>query len=240
MQDPFDEVRASVADNLASARQLLSSWRATTTGPDPPPPRIRMLLSSIAADLDDLAETVAVVERDPARFRLSVADVTSRRQFVASSRSELRELNAALQSGLSAAESGRRAALMGASASGNGIRSAAAAAAPPSLKNGNQGFIDDEMGKQQLMMKSQDHQLDAVLGTVTNLKQVAVVMGDEIEDQIGLMNEMESDVDRTQDKLRGAMSQMDKIRHASNDTKATWLIVALTIVLVLLIVFILV
>jgi hypothetical protein len=37
----------------------------------------------------------------------------------------------------------------------------------------------------QLMMRQQDQQLDSVLNTVSTLKEVALTMGEEIEDQVG-------------------------------------------------------
>ncbi|KAI9168514.1 hypothetical protein H9P43_007887 [Blastocladiella emersonii ATCC 22665] len=190
MQDPFDEVKSSVTEGLAQVRHQLAAWPASGYSPEAAR-RARSALGTIAADIQDLAETVAVVERDPARFRLTLAEVQARRMFVST------------------------------------------------VKN-NQQFIEDETGKQALMMRQQDQQLDAVMNTATTLKEIAITMGDEIEDQIGLMADMENEVDTTQDKLRGTLRKLDVILKASEDTKATWLIVILTIVLVLLIVFVLV
>ncbi len=44
-------------------------------------------------------------------------------------------------------------------------------------------FYENEQEQQQLLMRDQDRQLDTVLNTVGNLKDIASVMGRELEDQ---------------------------------------------------------
>ncbi|ORZ34149.1 hypothetical protein BCR44DRAFT_153097 [Catenaria anguillulae PL171] len=239
-QDPFDVVKASVSHNLVSAKASLDNW-AAQGHPLHVAHNARSSLNAIAADINDLAETILVVQREPARFRLTAADIQARRSFVATAKESLKELQSTLESGMVAAEKQQRAALFNTSG-----HSPPFSASKPPLASGagsndpNQNLIDNQLGQQQVLMRNQDQQLDQVMNTVSTLKQVAITMGDEIEDQIGLMNDMDHDVDNTQDKLRGAMRRMDHLMKASNDTKATWLIIVLTITLILLIVFVLV
>ena len=58
------------------------------------------LLQSIAdtdADLQDLAETVVVVENNRDRFRISDAELAARRQFLADTKAELARISADVQ-----------------------------------------------------------------------------------------------------------------------------------------------
>ncbi len=47
----------------------------------------------------------------------------------------------------------------------------------------NSRFIESEQETQQLIMRDQDNQLEDVAVTVGNLKEIARVMGDELDDQ---------------------------------------------------------
>ncbi|KAJ3012652.1 UNVERIFIED_CONTAM: hypothetical protein HDU68_001082 [Siphonaria sp. JEL0065] len=57
-------------------------------------------------------------------------------------------------------------------------------------------------------MKEQDQQLEGVLGTVTNMKEIAIVMNQEIDDQTGLLQDLDVQVDMTQGKLDMGMKRL--------------------------------
>ena len=104
---------------------------------------------------------------------------------------------------------------------------------------------------QQQLMAKQDEQLDDVMQTVGTLKEVAVVMGREIEDQSKLLDEMEVQVDSTQNKLQAGIKRVNDFIKANAgesilnshilttlDTKQQWTIVGLIIVLIILLILI--
>ncbi|KNE69069.1 hypothetical protein AMAG_19952 [Allomyces macrogynus ATCC 38327] len=234
--DPFYEVKASVVQSLDRARALASSLDAPNAIRD-----LRALLIATDADVQDLAESVAVVESNPARFGIDKSEVAARRAFVANARGAVKELQDRMAAHQTKLQVEQRSALLGPSARSGKV--GATAAAGPSKTPGNKGndqFIADETGRQMVMMQQQDQQLDAVLNTVSTLKEVAITMGDEIDDQVGLLHVMEEETDQTSGKLKGAMRRMEGILRANNDTKATWCIVVLSIVLVVLIFLVLV
>ncbi|KAJ3372428.1 Syntaxin-6 [Allomyces arbusculus] len=234
--DPFYEVKASVVQSLDRARTLASSLDAPSAVRD-----LRALLIATDADVQDLAESVAVVESNPARFGIDKSEVAARRAFVANARGAVKELQDRMAAHQTKLQVEQRSALLGSSA--RSAKVGATAAAGPSKTPGNKGndqFIADETGRQLVMMQQQDQQLDAVLNTVSTLKEVAITMGDEIDDQVGLLHVMEEETDQTSSKLKGAMRRMEGILRANNDTKATWCIVVLSVVLVVLIFLVLV
>ncbi|KNE67015.1 hypothetical protein AMAG_11480 [Allomyces macrogynus ATCC 38327] len=229
--DPFYEVKASVVQSLDRARALASSLDAPNAVRD-----LRALLTATDADVQDLAESVAVVESNPARFGIDKSEVAARRAFVANARGAVKELQDRMTAHQTKLQVEQRSALLGPSS--RSAKVGAMAASGPSKMPGSKGndqFIADETGRQMVMMQQQDQQLDAVLNTVSTLKEVAITMGDEIDDQVGLLHVMEEETDQTSSKLKGAMRRMEGILRANNDTKATWCIVVLSVVLVVLI-----
>jgi hypothetical protein len=84
-----------------------------------------------------------------------------------------------------------------------------------------------------MIMEQQDRQLDSVLNTVTNLRNVAHVMGEELDGQnmwvecclirdlawdwhlSRLLQELESDIDRTQSHLNRATGKVKEVLRKS-------------------------
>ena len=64
-------------------------------------------------------------------------------------------------------------------------------------------------------MQQQDQQLDGVLDTVFNLKGIAHTMGRELEDQAGLLEDLEMGVDNTQGRLGFAQKKMNEVLKAA-------------------------
>lgn len=53
----------------------------------------------------------------------------------------------------------------------------------PDEKLNNQKFIEREQQQQMTMMHDQDREMEAVATTVVNLKEIATVMGNELDEQ---------------------------------------------------------
>ena len=62
--------------------------------------------------------------------------------------------------------------------------------------------------QQSLLMESQDRLLDGISSTVNTLKNQAGVFGREILEQVGLVDDLEGQVDRSQGKLERANQRM--------------------------------
>ena len=78
----------------------------------------------------------------------------------------------------------------------------------PSQNTTNTRFIENEKQQQTQLLRQQDDQLDQVKSTVITLKNVASVMERELEDQSKLLEEMEIQVDTTQDKLTSGLKRV--------------------------------
>ncbi|KAJ3211283.1 hypothetical protein HDU67_004625 [Dinochytrium kinnereticum] len=103
----------------------------------------------------------------------------------------------------------------------------------------NQKFIEREQGVQQQIIRQQDAQLDEVMDTVGNLKEVAIVMGKEMDDQTRLLDELETNVDTTKGKLDMGMKRLKDFINANSDKKQQWTICGLITALVILLILVL-
>ncbi|KAJ3035821.1 hypothetical protein HDU99_010551, partial [Rhizoclosmatium hyalinum] len=89
---------------------------------------------------------------------------------------------------------------------------------------------------QQMIMKEQDQQLEGVAVTISNMKEIAQVMNQEIDDQTALLEDLDVQVDSTQGKLDMGMKRLKAFIDANADSKQQWTICCLIIALVVLVI----
>ncbi|KAI5294527.1 hypothetical protein KEM55_006578 [Ascosphaera atra] len=88
----------------------------------------------------------------------------------------------------------------------------------------------------QLIMQEQDDQLDRLGESIGRQHQLSIQIGDELEGQVHLLDDVDSHVDRHQNRMDGARQRLGRIRRGnSNDRKGMCAIVGLIIILVVLI-----
>ncbi|KAI9345365.1 hypothetical protein BDR26DRAFT_160575 [Obelidium mucronatum] len=238
--DPFFAVRDDIEQQFQECGGLAANLRRGVGGSERQwtAARLAELLAQIGADVDDLGAAVAAAAASPARFGVDAKEVGARRAAVADARRRLADLQALLAKPHDAARHEAAHAKEAALA-----RDAKAAQQPPvkkkdaeALPKNNDRFIDREGGLQQTIMKEQDEQLEGVLGTVQNMKEIAIVMNQEIDDQTGLLQDLDVQVDMTQGKLDVGMKRLKDFIDANADTKQQWTICCLIIALVVLLV----
>ncbi|ORZ06786.1 t-SNARE [Lobosporangium transversale] len=64
--------------------------------------------------------------------------------------------------------------------------------------------------KQFILMQEQDQQLDSVMHTVLNIREIATTMNGELQDQTMLLDDLDEHVDRTSGNLQKAMRRMNR------------------------------
>jgi len=84
------------------------------------------------------------------------------------------------------------------------------------------------------MIRQQDHTMDSISGTLHTIAQQASLMGNEIEEHNEMLDDLEQDVDRSENKMGSAMRRMRKFLRDSEDSKSNWCIMILVIVLMAL------
>ena len=86
------------------------------------------------------------------------------------------------------------------------------------------------------VLREQDDHLDRLGESIGRQRDLSIRIGDELEEQIGMLDDVENHVDRHQGRLDGARDRIGRIARKANDNKQITTIVVLIVILVLLII----
>ncbi|KAI1788671.1 t-SNARE [Ganoderma leucocontextum] len=227
--DPYHAVQQEIQSSLQTAGTLRASFlRIRSTAREDSEElvwarnELKATLAALEADLEDLEESVNVVESTGARlFGLEETEVIERRRYVSHVRQEIETMRGEV-------EGGRRS------------RPASVLGLGPSARTAELGSeYEDSQAEwarqeQELMIQQQDETIDTIAGTLNTIHEQAGLMGREIVEHNELLDDLERGVDRSDTKLSTAMSKMRKFIRQTEETKSGWCIVFLIIVLMAL------
>ncbi|PGH01100.1 hypothetical protein GX51_05415 [Blastomyces parvus] len=229
-EDPFIQVQKDVLSALSNIRPLFDSYlriRSLATSPSSPElqqarSELETTLHDLSADLEDLVESVRVVEHDPYRYGLELEEVGRRRQVVEDFGREIEGMRTELERTVTASTTAVRGTRAG---TGAGIGAGINGGSLPSPSHfelqddhllGDDGEREDyyaefEEQRQQELMAEQDQQLDGVFQTVGTLRQQANDMGRELEEQVEMLKEVDTLAERVGGKLQSGVRRVGKI-----------------------------
>ncbi|KAF7983440.1 hypothetical protein HWV62_21702 [Athelia sp. TMB] len=225
--DPYHAVQREIQTSLQTAAALRASFlRIRTMARDDSEElgwarnELKATLAGLDADLEDLEESVKIVESTGARmFGLDEAEVMERRRYVVRVRREIQDMRAEVDGGRTTAAN------------------SSSATSPRSERAQNEDHQAAWAQEEQMMlMREQDQTMDTISGTLSTLAQQAGLMGQEIVEHNEMLGDLEAGVDNTDTKLSGAMQRMKKFVRQTEETKSGWCIVILIIVLIILLV----
>ncbi|OJD33000.1 snare domain-containing protein [Diplodia corticola] len=246
-EDPFLQVQADVLSLLDTTRPLFQSYlrirssASSAANPELVDARqeLEQALTDLSADLQDLVDSVRAVERDPYRFGLEIDEVERRRRLVEDVGKEVERMRAELVKTISTA-----AASASSSAAGKGKD----ASANPDVLPDPDGFEEDddmlgddayaamEQERQMELMQEQDQALDGVFRTVGNLRMQADEMGRELEEQGGILEEVDTVADRVGGKLQNGLKRVGWVIRQNEDKYSSCCIAVLIFVLIVILV----
>ncbi|KAI9650996.1 hypothetical protein NHQ30_001033 [Ciborinia camelliae] len=234
--DPFLQVQADVHHQLSLTRPLFTSYlriHSLTKSPHPTPELLSARsdlttsLSLLTDDLSDLRDSISAIQADPYKYGLQIEEVSRRVRMIEEIGGEVDDMREELEKTM-----------------GNARNSNAGGAAYQDENIGSP--LDDDYAaefehQQQLqMLKQQDEQLDSVFHTVGNLRQQADDMGRELEEQTGMLHDVETVTDRVSGRLQGGMKRMNRLVKENEDGLSSCCIGVLIFVLILLLILVLV
>ncbi|KAL1738607.1 hypothetical protein HDZ31DRAFT_69817 [Schizophyllum fasciatum] len=89
---------------------------------------------------------------------------------------------------------------------------------------------------QQRMMSDQDEQLDRLSHSINRQRDLSVQINDELDVHTGLLSELDTDIDRTHDRMSGARRRLDRFAKGAKNNGSTVIIAALILILLILII----
>lgn len=87
----------------------------------------------------------------------------------------------------------------------------------------------------QRILNEQDEQLDALGASIARQRELSMQIGDELDEHVAMLDDVDAAVDRHQGRLDRARRQVGRISRAAGESKQMIAIIILIIVLVLLI-----
>ncbi|KAI8065712.1 t-SNARE [Gongronella butleri] len=235
MDDPFVIVENQVKQGLESADNLFSSWRRIQQTVKSPTNQellwtadeLTSTLDAVEQDLDDLDEALAAAKANPNQFHLGTDLMHQRQAFISRSRNMVQSMRNTLANPPS-----RRA-----NQEDGGASSSYAAYRSEQV---NSRYMEDEQQQQQVLFQQQDQHLDAMAGTLVNLKGIAGTMHQEIDDHVILLDELGDHVDQTDSRLKRAMHRVTDILRKEEESKSGYCICCLILVLIILLVLVII
>jgi len=227
-EDPYHAVKAEIQTSLQTASTLLASYKriASTASGESEELRwagseLKATLAALDADLEDLEESVRIVEGSGGRsFGIDNAEVVQRRKYVSFVRAEIENMRAELSPEKASSR----------------LKPSRVAAEVPSPSPEEDDQSAWERQEQEVMMRQQDSTLSTIAGTLSTLVEQAGLMGREIGEHNEMLSDLETNVDRTQHKLGSAMKKMRQFIRDTEETKSGWCIGILIVVLLCLLI----
>ncbi|KAL1265921.1 hypothetical protein QQF64_003948 [Cirrhinus molitorella] len=232
MEDPFFVVKGEVQKALSKAQGLFERWEELLQEETPvsrdeldwSTNELRNCLRAIDWDLEDLHETISIVEANPGKFRLGEHELQERRDFVGE------RGNPCSPSAVAQAEKKNKQALLGATAKDR------YAGLEPHLVSANSRYIQEQQEQQQLIMQDQDEQLELVTGSIRVLKDMSSRIGDELDEQAVMLSEFNEEMDQTSSRMDSVLKKMEKVSHMTSSRRQWCAIGVLVIILIVVLI----
>lgn len=195
---------------------------------------LRNSLRSIDWDLEDLEETIGIVEANPGKFKLPSGDLQERKVFVERMREAVQEMRDHMVSpaAISLMERTNRQMLVGKPVA----QKSSSDLLDPSVVSTTSRYIEEQQATQQLIMDQQDQQLEMVSGSIRVLKHMSSRVGEELNEQGIMLDAFAQEMDHTQSRMDGVLRKMAKVSHMTSDRRQWCAIMVLLGVLLLVLI----
>ncbi|XP_062891831.1 syntaxin-6-like [Mobula hypostoma] len=245
VEDPFFVVKGEVQKAVASASSLYHRWcellqdtySVSKEEYDWTTNELRNSLRSIEWDLEDLDETIGIVESNPRKFKIETGELLERKAFVVQTRQTVKQMkdHIASPSATALAENSDRRNLFG------GIDPLRKPAdryqrLDQELEIANSQYIEEQQVQQRLIADQQDQQLELVSGSIGVLKNMSNKIGDELDEQAVMLDEFSHEMDSTHSRLDTTLKKLAKVSHMTSARRQWCVIIVLLVILVVVLI----
>ncbi|XP_071054254.1 syntaxin-6 [Onthophagus taurus] len=246
LEDPFFVVKDEVFKALNKTRGLYLRWIElqdetvciTKEEIEWTNTELKNSLRSIEWDLEDLEDTIDIVEKNPTKFKIDNKELTTRKNFIDSTRVEVKSMKDKLSMNRSK-ERDRLARQPLLESSPVRVVNSHGTTKYSKLENeidSPQRFINDTLSQQQYMTRQQDDHLEAISDSLGSLKTVSRHIGMELDEQAVMLDEFGTELENTDSKLDSTMKKVAKVFKLSNDRRQWTAIIILSVMLIIVII----
>ncbi|XP_045111163.1 syntaxin-6-like isoform X2 [Portunus trituberculatus] len=201
---------------------------------------LRNALRSIEWDLEDLEETIGIVEKNPRKFKIDGGELSSRRTFIENTKEEVKSMKERLNLTKKDRDVTAR----------QPVDDSSPLKMPQVVTHGatrysrlvneadspNSEFVERTMAQQQMIMSQQDEHLDQIASSMGTLKNMSRQIGQEVDEQAVMLDDFGHEMENTQSKMENTLSKVAKVMHLSSDRRQWAAIGALSGVLAVIVI----
>ncbi|XP_050733390.1 syntaxin-6-like isoform X2 [Eriocheir sinensis] len=254
LEDPFFVVKDEVCKALNKTRGLYQRWgelqqqeeggvvvvAASKEELDWTNTELRNALRSIEWDLEDLEETIGIVEKNPRKFKIDGGELSSRRAFIEHTKEEVKSMKERLNLTKKDRDVTAR----------QPVDDSSPLKMPQVVTHGatrysrlvneadspSNEFVERTVAQQQMIMSQQDDQLDQIASSMGTLKNMSRQIGQEVDEQAVMLDDFGHEMENTQSKMENTLSKVAKVMHLSSDRRQWAAIGALSGVLAVIVI----
>jgi syntaxin 6 len=244
LQDPFYVVKEEVQQSVNGVTTLYDRWqellRSTNTAQNDEfkwtTNQLKTGIRSIEWDLQDLEETIGIVESNRQRFKLDQAEVENRKKFITETKSTIKKMKDDLNnvSTKGKMDNDQRASLMTQKKTKDSKDRFSRL--DDALQQDNDNFIGGHHQQQEQIILQQDEDLDALSHTVTTLGRMGEAIHVELGQQSRILDDLDGEVNKTSGRLGNVMRRLNKLLESTNDRVQWCIIIVLILILIGLVV----
>jgi len=248
MQDPFHLVKEDVQQTLKEVNALYEHWKNLLTNTNTAENKefvwvqkeLENKIQNIVDDLDDLDETIEIVEKNIQKYELDDDEIQLRKSFIVVTRKRVKSIRDEIKDNntKSKIERDNRSLLMARkeetkiSQSGNKYTKL-----DNEINRENNDFISENSEQQKLIIGEQDVALDDLHDHIQVIKDMSYNIGDELENQSKIINEVEYRAEGLDTKLKATQKRLNALIKKTKGYISYCVIGLLLIVLVILLYF---
>ncbi|KQK11674.1 syntaxin-61 [Brachypodium distachyon] len=223
-QDPFYIVREEIQGSIGKLQTTFQRWEQIASNTGEYVHLTKELLTScesIEWQVDELEKTISVASRDPAYYGLDEVELSRRRNWTGSARSQVGAVRRAVEKGKNNSAMARHQDLMGTSRNHYSSQD-------------NDDYIASESDRQLLLMRQQDDELDELSASVQRIGGVGLTIHEELSGQERILNDLSLEMETTSNRLDFVQKKVAVVMKKAGIKGQIMLILFLVILLIIL------
>jgi len=233
-RDPFYSVKDKVTGLVNKLRSDFSTFATLSTRSSDfqsLSAQLKQQLSAVEVDLNDLAQTIIIVEQNRPRFpSITEAELNIRKQFVNETKSALQTWNDQLKRAINKSTAEQRRALMDQPSTSNRFSGAMNNA---STRAGDD-FVSSSAQQQAQLYKQQDVVLEDMDAALARLSNISQDITSELVEQDHMLTEVDESMDEAKGSMNNVIKKMDKLLGQSDKGRYCCIATLVVVVIILL------
>ncbi|XP_040573830.1 syntaxin-6 [Lepeophtheirus salmonis] len=225
LEDPFFVVKEEVLKALSKTRGLFERWKEedclrSNEEREWSSTELNNSLRSIEWDLEDLDDTVQIVEKNPARFKIDKGELLARKEFIKKTRDEVRCMK---ERASSAAKPQIQRNSLDNVPLGSPTTKGVKGSSTKYSRLPNDEFDEvpqpDLPGNDRLPTSQNNNQVSKMSESSSNIRCMSDSLGTDIDEHAIMLDEFGAEMANAESKLDATMRKMSKVIHMSNDRR---------------------